>query len=226
MNGGYSEQSVERLDDGRALITLRNAGWYSQDPMIAEYMADGTVLDELEALIRGGRMNFWNNRRFTDMFIADGESTGYSFDFDHSSISFSSQYYPGRYREKLKQLDLAISKYLEDAEKLPGLVNPRAGSDDLIDLSCGELDIYAFSLANKELGIRIINGSEQNAEISYGWRLFDAESGELLQEQEDDHTLSVDAGHQDIMNICLDKRLEAGSYRLMLGETEIMFEIR
>lgn len=59
-------------------------------------------------------MNYWNRKRVSKMFIADGESHSYSFEFDKSSIHFSSQYYPDKYRKKIKKLNDVIAKYMQD----------------------------------------------------------------------------------------------------------------
>lgn len=109
MTGGYYTKTVKRNKD-YALIRIASAEWHSQEPTVTEYKVDVAILDELEAIIRKHRMNFWNKKKFTNMFVADGESYSYSFGFDNADISFSSQIYPARYSEKLKELDSVIEK--------------------------------------------------------------------------------------------------------------------
>lgn len=117
MTGGHYSETVTIYDDTRALISIEETEWYDADPVIREYIADKAILDELENVIRRYHMNFWDNKTFTDMFIADGESRSYSFDFDDSGISFSSQFYPAIYRKKLDKLDEIINKYIAAADK-------------------------------------------------------------------------------------------------------------
>lgn len=113
MTGGYYRETVSRYDDTSALIRTEKAGWHNEKPEIKEYIVDIAIMDELEKIIRKYKMNFWNRKKFTNAFIADGESIGYSFTFDDAEIDFSSQFYPVRYREKLKKFDEILNSYSE-----------------------------------------------------------------------------------------------------------------
>ena len=117
MTGGYRMETVKKYND-QALIRIESAEWHSQDPEVTEYLTDAAVLDELEEIARKHKMNTWNKKKFTDMFIADGESESYRFSFDDEDIYFSSQIYPKEYREKLAELDAVVKKYIEAGEKL------------------------------------------------------------------------------------------------------------
>lgn len=112
MTGGYYTKTVKR-DGDRARIHIESAEWHSQDPTVTEYLTDVVVLDELEAIVRKYKMNYWKGKKFTNMFVCDGESYSYHFDFDKAYISFSSQIYPAKYREKLAELDSVIEKYIK-----------------------------------------------------------------------------------------------------------------
>lgn len=65
------------------------------------------MLDDIEQIVRKYKMNFWNKRKFTNMFISDGESTSYTFSFDKTRIYFSSQFYPAMYGMKLQRCSRA-----------------------------------------------------------------------------------------------------------------------
>ncbi len=117
MRGGYFRKTVNRRNDS-AVIRIESAEWYSQNPSVEEYQVSTDVLDELEAVIRKYKMNDWNRKKFTDMFISDGESYSYSFDFDGNTISFSSQYYPEEYGDKLNELESVVKKYIEASQSL------------------------------------------------------------------------------------------------------------
>ncbi|MCQ2522535.1 MAG: hypothetical protein MJ105_09185 [Lachnospiraceae bacterium] len=110
MAGGYYRRTVKRQGDC-AVIYTEKAEMHNEEPVQSEVIVDATILDEIEKVIIKHRMNSWNNKKFTDMFVADGESRGYSFSFEKSTIRFSSQIYPEEYREKLREIEEIIKKY-------------------------------------------------------------------------------------------------------------------
>ena len=120
MEGAYYRETVKKYED-KALIRTESASWHSEEPTVTEYLTDASVLDEIEAIVRKHKMNFWNRKKFTNMFVSDGESYSYSFNFDDAYISFSSQIYPLPYSKKLDELDAVVKKYIENGEKLPGM---------------------------------------------------------------------------------------------------------
>ena len=111
MTGGYHVERVKRNGEN-AVISIEEASFHNEAPVKSEYPADVSILDEIEAVVRKYRMNFWHRKKFTNMFVADGASKSYSFEFDKKSISFSSQIYPPRYRKKLKELNEIVNKYM------------------------------------------------------------------------------------------------------------------
>ena len=123
MDGGFHVESVTRYDSGHAIVMIKQAQWYYQDPVVEEYLVDDAILDEIETVVRKYRMNRWDNKKFTNMFVCDGASYSYSFSFDESYIHFSSQIYPVKYSKKLRQIDEIIKnntceKIVFDAEDL------------------------------------------------------------------------------------------------------------
>ncbi|MDD5923761.1 MAG: hypothetical protein PUC88_03100 [Clostridia bacterium] len=226
MSGGYYSKTIKRYDDAHALISIEKVEWHSQDPEVNEYLVDVSIMDELEEIIRKYRMNFWNRKKFSNMFIADGESIGYSFTFDKDYIDLSSQYYPARYSDKLHKFDEIIEKYLNDAKKLPGLVNTRKDSDISYELAEGELELYVYSYSSDYLGIRILNGKDEQIEISHSYKLINTDKNKAIDENDDKYTMTIYPKSQDEVNFSLKERLEAGNYKLVLGEIEIPFEIR
>lgn len=118
MTGGYFSETVEKYDDDFALITTEKAEWHSDEPALKKYLVDARILSDLESVVRKNHMNFWHRKTFTNMFVADGESYSYSFQFSENSIDFSSQIYPAKYREKLKKLDEIIKNYLKNSKEL------------------------------------------------------------------------------------------------------------
>lgn len=225
MSGGYYRETVKRYDD-YAVISIESAEWHSQDPTITEYRTDAAVMDELEAVVRKEKMNFWNRKKFTKMFIADGESESYDFDFDHADISFSSQIYPLKYRKKLEKLDSIVKKYLETAEKLPGLVNTKTDDEEYYYLPENELIIYVYSYVENSLGLRILNGTDEEIELAETYKIINADTGAVLFEDQTQYGRLFGGQTRDEKNIRLKERLDAGSYQLVFGDLIIPFEIR
>ncbi len=226
MSGGYYSKTIRRYDNAHAIISIEKADWHSQDPEINEYLVDVSIMDELEGIIRKYRMNFWNGKKFTNMFIADGESKGYSFSFDKDYIDFSSQYYPARYSDKLYEFDEIIEKYLKNTKKLPGLVNTRKDSDISYELAEGELELYVYLYSSDYLGIRILNGKDEQIEISCSYKIINTDKNEVIDENDDKYTMTVYPKSQDEVSFSLKERLDSGNYKIVLGEIEIPFEIR
>lgn len=225
MVGAYHSESVKRSGD-RALITIESARWHSQDPTVEEYLTDAAVLDELEAVVRKYHMNFWHRKEFTNVFVADGDSKGYHFDFDEETVWFSSQIYPARYRNKLAELDRVLDQYIAAGEKLPGLVNPRSDDGEDYFLPEDELLIYVFSYAGNSLGLRILNGTNGEVEIPDEVQLISADTGAVLFEEQSSYIRTFSERSRDEMHIELQDRLPAGNYILRLGGMDIPFEIR
>ncbi|MBQ0042970.1 MAG: hypothetical protein KBS85_06635 [Lachnospiraceae bacterium] len=114
MLGSFYEESVKKVDDSQAIITISKAESHNQELQKKEYRVDISVLTELESIIRKNHMNFWNRKKFTNMFIADGASKGYRFVFENKTIGFSSQIYPQRYLRKLQKLNSIINEYIKE----------------------------------------------------------------------------------------------------------------
>jgi len=113
MRGGYYHMIVKGMDESNALIRIEDSEAFNTEPIIQEYTVDINIITELENVIRKYKMNHWNNKKFTDMFVSDGASYGYCFKFDKDFINFSSQIYPQNYRLQLKELDAIIKSYID-----------------------------------------------------------------------------------------------------------------
>lgn len=225
MTGGYHRNTVKRYDDS-ALISIESAEWHSQDPTIEEYLVDDTVLDELEAVVRQHKMNHWNHKKFTNMFVSDGESESYSFDFDENSISFSSQIYPENYRNKLTELDRIVDKFIKNGEKLPGLVNPSIDDEEHYSLPEGKLEVYVYSYARDILGLRLLNGTDKEINLSESYKIINDDTGVVLVEENIPYGGEVSEHSRNELDIRLKERLNSGNYKIIIGDLEIPFEIR
>lgn len=110
MTGGYYSETVRRQGDKAVISTVR-AEFHNEEPIESKIEVDASILDDIEQIVRKYKMNFWNKRKFTNMFISDGESTSYTFSFDKTRIYFSSQFYPAMYGMKLQEIRDIIKKY-------------------------------------------------------------------------------------------------------------------
>ncbi len=114
MSGQYYSETVKRYDDSLASIITEEAAWHGEAPVKKEYLVDIAILEDLEATVRDNKMNYWNRKTFTKMFVDDGESDSYRFSFDDTFIYFSSQIYPDEYKTKLAELSDIVKKYLQN----------------------------------------------------------------------------------------------------------------
>lgn len=225
MTGGYRNISVIRWE-GQALVSFESAEWFSEDPTVNEYLADIAVLEEIEAIVRKYKMNHWNKRKFTELFVHDGESHSYRFVFDDADIYFSSQIYPETYGSKLAELSSVIEKYVREGEKLPGLVNQKIDDDTQYSLPEGKAVIYVCSYAENTLGLRILNGTDEEIKLSETYKIINHNTGALLIEENTPYGGEIGKHSKDEIYIRLKERLTAGNYIMILGDWEIPFEIR
>lgn len=225
MTGGYRREVVKKYGD-KAIICLESAEWHFQDPTVTEYLVDVAILDELEEIIRKGKMNFWHGKKFTNMFVSDGESESYSFDFDKSYINFSSQIYPEPYSKKLNELNKVVKKYLENGQRLPGLVSLEKDEDGNTIVPKDQLTIYASSYVDDTLKLRICNETDEDVELASKYLLTSADTGALVAEGEILYGCEFYKHSKSDRDIRLKERLLAGSYKITIGDLAILFEIK
>lgn len=235
MNGGHYQETVRELNAEQAIVTIESMDWWGAVPDAAEYLVDRSILTDLQAVYDKYHMHRWHNKTFTRMFVYDGESYSYQFDFAEDSTWFSSQIYPRRYWKKLDQLDEVIQRYLTDAERLPGVVKDESTEEDfLYDAEVpmdGELHLQVVGWFNNNVYYRILNGMEETAEVEEAYRLVKVESDgseTLLVEETNPYDWTCDIVSQDVLSdsFCCTTRPEAGQYRLYFGELETDFEMR
>lgn len=85
MLGSSYSKSVREYNEDSALVTIMQCEWHGDDGTVKEYLVDREILDELKAVFVKYRMKNWDNKRFTDMFVADGASRSYRFDFEKTA---------------------------------------------------------------------------------------------------------------------------------------------
>lgn len=229
MRGSSSSVYVSRMNGGQALLGFTSKDWYADDNTVREYLVSDTILTELEEVFKSEGMKRWDNKKITNVFIADGASIGYCFDFEKERVSFSSQYYPAAYQNKLNKLDKIIKKYAEGAELLPGLVVTPKSKEEAVAVSHPQeglirLEVYEYS--KNRLYYRYSNGTDEERKLPSNIRLEKANTGEKLYEENLSYTYTWYAHSSKESSFNLDERLGTGIYRLVSENLVCEFEIR
>lgn len=226
MSGGYISTKVKRTDEG-ALIIKTNREWHNAIPACNEYLVDASILDEIQTIFYKHHMKIWHGKKFTNMFVCDGCSYSYSFSLEKDNIHFSSQIYPPKYSNKLKQFDEVINSYLDNAKKLPGLTITEVEStaDFLV---AGKLTLSVYSYADRCINYIIANGTDSEITFSSGYCLTNLNTDEAIDIEcyslSDEHSISAE--YSEDLSGRLKKSLAAGKYRLTIGELDCEFELK
>ncbi|MCF0150262.1 MAG: hypothetical protein HUJ80_02515 [Firmicutes bacterium] len=238
MSGGGRSFELHYDCEDRLILTASSKSWYGQIPSVREYLVADDTLSRLEEVARKYHMERWNNKEFTNQFIADGASESYHFAFKkdrkkrggYESFGFSSQYYPDRYANKLAQLDAIVSDAVEKGELLPGLLLPAEEEEDAFAgpvIPAGEVSILVTEYSQDTLHFRMLNGTESELTVQAACAVYDAATGDLVCDNSDSYSspLSCSPQRYEDAATTLSVRLGAGIYRLTVGEYNGTFEI-
>lgn len=230
MPGNSYSESVLEYNEDSALVTIMQCEWYYDDGTVKEYLVDKEILNELKAVFVKYHMKNWNNKKFTDMFIADGESQSYRFNFETNTVSFSSQYYPEKYASKLKELDEILDKYLKNTTLLPGLlIHDTITEEDQTlpyDLNNGEIVLSVYSYYQKKLCYRLANGTDETKKTESVIRLYRDDESTPIYEKAFDFKATIYAHQPNEGSIELNERLMPGKYHLEVFGYTTKFEIQ
>ncbi|MBO4652257.1 MAG: hypothetical protein J5649_02960 [Lachnospiraceae bacterium] len=228
MNGNSHRETVEAVDDAHARISIEHAEWYCEDPKVDEYLVDISIMEELKEVFCRYCMEQWHNREFTDEFVCDGETYGYTFDFDGKpDVWFSSMIFPREYSDKLKELHEVFKKYLAEGEHLPGLVLARTDEPEECRRVPEEgkivLEVYEYSCG--KLYYRLGNGTDEGLEWTDTALYRKGESVPFVSvtEKYPNHSGAhmFDENYLEIPG-----QLAAGKYRLEAGGYTCKFEVK
>ena len=231
MLGDYKSVDVRRADDGKALVTFSESEWYAQEPKVEEYLVSDAILADLEGIFNNYGMAAWHQREFSNMHVDDGPTTSYHFSFedeDADDVWFSSQIFPSSYSDKLAELDEVIDKYVQSAEKLPGLVlKERANIDDYEPFKEGIVELRVAEYSENRVRYLISNGTEEVITVSDEYRLTKKGSSKAIADSGKEHVYETDVYPMSLEEDCftLKTRLETGTYLLQVGNLTCSFEI-
>ncbi len=228
MTGGGNSTEISIVGD-RVILTYSEKDWWYEDAHITEYRVDKAILSDIESVFRKYKMQNWNNKKFSDMFVEDGPTFRYSFRFDdNTGVAFSSQVYPTSYSEKLAELDKVIEQYKESAVLEPGLVTREKTEEELAGKGTPDnglvwIEVYEYS--KDEIRYRVSNGTGDNISVSDSVRLVRNSDGEVLYNDSSEYPIEVIANTAEELSVP-SGRLEEGVYTLYAGDYSAEFEIR
>lgn len=228
MSGGGNSTEINIIND-EVILTYSDKKWWYDDYDVSEYKLDKAVLDDIKDVFTKYKMQKWNDRKFTDMFVADGPSYSYSFKFaDGSGVSFSSQIYPKSYGDKLAEIYKVIEQYRERGTLEPGLVTNEKTDEEMVrknepDNGLVEVEVYEYS--KDRIHFRILNGTENDVEVSNSVKLVRNSDGEMLYNESSEYSIEVSATSAS-EEYLMSGRLEEGIYTIYVGDYSAEFEIR
>lgn len=228
MSGGGNFTEISIIND-EVILTYSDKEWWYDDYDVVEYKLDKSVLADIESVFTKYNMQKWNGRKFTDMFVADGPSYSYSFKFeDGTRVSFSSQVYPKSYGDKLAEIDKVIEQYRERGTLESGLVTEEKTDEEMVGKNephNGLVEVEVYEYSKDRIHFRILNGTENDVEVSNSVKLVRNSDGEILYNESSEYSIEVSAASSNEESI-LSGRLEEGIYTIYVGDYSTEFEIR
>lgn len=228
MTGGGDSTEIGMID-GEVILTESDTEWWYEDAAITEYRLDSAVLADIESVFRKYHMQNWHNRKFSDMFVADGPSFGYSFTFeDGTAVSFSSQVYPMSYSQKLAKLKEVIEQYRQKGTLEPGLVAKEQTPEELADKRRphdGKVALEVYEYSRDRVWFRILNGTDEDVEVRNAVRLVRNSDGKVLYDESSQNPITVAATSAEEVPL-VTGRLAEGVYTLYVGDDSTEFAIR
>ncbi len=228
MSGGGNFTEISIIND-EVILTYSDKEWWYDDYDVVEYKLDKSVLADIESVFTKYNMQKWNGRKFTDMFVADGPSYSYSFKFeDGTRVSFSSQVYPKSYGDKLAEIDKVIEQYRERGTLESGLVTEEKTDEEMVGKNephNGLVEVEVYEYSKDRIHFRILNGTENDVEVSNSVKLVRNSDGEILYNESSEYSIEVSAASSNEESI-LSGRLEEGIYTIYVGDYSAEFEIR
>jgi len=229
MNGSSSGTTLAAYGDDKALLTFSSKDWYYQDPSVKEYLVDREALDEIKEIFMKHKMYKWDGKKFSNIFVADGASTGYGFYFTDDTVNFSSQVYPKTYMNKLKELDAVIEKYKQLGEPQPGLVTPEITEETMMSRRApddGKVKVEVYEYSGNRLYYRVMNGTQKEIPMEGICVLTGEADNRIDTNSEKNYSSSVPSESVYENSIKLERRLEAGKYILKVDDMNCTFEIK
>lgn len=212
-----------------AFISFANSGAWYEDSTVTEYKVDRKILEDINTTFRKHKMQFWDGKKFTKLFVADGASTSYRFEFDgNESVRFSSQIYPPVYRTKLKEISDIVSEYRKSGELMPGLlVKEKTPEEKRSERNPdnGKTEIGIYEYYGNVLSFRIKNGTEKDVLVERNIRIIRNSDGKCEAEKNWPGSETVYSKKSAEMSVELTERLTEGRYTLYVGEYSEEFEI-
>lgn len=228
MSGGGESLKIYTKDD-TTYMSIASTEWWYEDDEVTEYIVDREVLDEIEDIFKKNGMKSWHNKEFTNMFVADGPSYSYSFQFGRvDTIHFSSQIYPEKYRKKLDPIHDVINEARKTAKLLPGLVTVEKSPEELRyreNPDNGKVEIEVYKYQEGKVYYCVMNGTKEDVSLSPETIITNVDTKEEVFKKVIDFEREVCGNDFLSDTVSPAKWLEPGNYCLSIGEYSYYFEI-
>lgn len=231
MQGSHHVLSVRGIDDKAALVCYEDAKWHNVVIQVQEYLVPQKVLEDIKTIFNANNLAKCAKAPQSKMFALDAATKSYSFEFEKKRISFSSNQELTRENyDALRQISACVSEACKNGERIPALYFEKNAEGNMPlrnAVQKGKFTIRVVCYRNNTLEIAISNALDEAKELSLQAKIIELGKPELVVAERLTDEKDKISQHENTNNYWkLAKPLEAGKYRLSLGEYHTEFEIR
>lgn len=229
MNGSYRSTKIKKIDEENALVSISEAEWHSQEPVVSEYYVPASLMKKIETTFDDHGVYSYNNLPDLKTEVLDAGTTSYDFIYeDGESVNFSDHnMIPKKGMEGIKEIDKMIEKAIKNSEKLPGLVLEDTDQEYAWGRR-GRTGVHVYTYREGVLGYMLMNNEDYDILFNGDailYKLDGEKKTEICSDEQDSPPRVSPEGFEEF-SIVPEKRLEAGKYVMTFGEYEEEFEIK
>lgn len=231
MQGSFHGMSVNTVDDNTVLVCYEDAKWHHEIVAVKEYLVPISILEDIKVIFNNNKLARCEKAPKSKYVVLDGATKSYYFNFDKKFIKFSSTQELSRENyNALREISNCISLACQKVKPLPALVLEKDADGYLPRRNAvekGKISIKVIGYKGKNLSIAVGNGYEEEKKLDIGFKLSNMNNPNTVIAE---HLVEEKAGLPKLYNYeytwNLNERLEAGRYRLSLGEYATEFELK
>ncbi len=230
MLGSHHAMSVKAKGD-KAWVCYENAAWHNQVPEIEEYLVPVALLGDIKTIFNEQKLAKCEKAPKSKIFVCDGATSSYRFCFSKRCIHFSTtQELPDGAYAALQNISTCVADACQKGERLPGLALEKDAQGELPTknvLEKGKVTVKVTGYKGQQLYFAVGNDTEQEQTIPREAKITELSNPTaVVAERSEKESIKLDrhTTHHDTWK--LEKRLEAGTYRLDLGSYTTCFVIR